>query len=313
MSATIVMIGPLMPAIMSEIESTYTVHRLWEADDPDALLASVADDCTAVVTDGGNGVQAETLAALPRVSIVAVYGVGVDAVDLDYCRAHDIVVANTPDVLSDDVADLAVALALAVSRRLVVADRYARAGHWPTDGALPLTRRMMGRRAGIYGMGSIGRCLARRLESFDMTISYCNRSAREDCSYRFVASLEELARDVDFLFVCAAATPDTIGTVNGTVLDALGPDGYLINVSRGTLVDEPILVEHLREGRIAGAGLDVFFDEPNIPAALFDFDNVVLLPHVASATVETRQAMGQRVIDNLRAHFAGTELPSRYL
>lgn len=313
MSATLVMMGPLMPAIMEEIENTYTVHRLWEADDAEALLASVADTCTGVVTDGGRGVKADTLQALPKVAIVAVFGVGVDAVDLDYCRTNDIIVTNTPDVLSDDVADLAVAMALAVSRQLVVADRYARAGRWPTEGAMPLTRRMMGRRAGIYGMGSIGRTIARRLESFDMDISYCNRRQQDGCNYRFVPALADLAADVDFLFVSAAATPQTIGTVNGAVLDALGPEGYLINVSRGTLIDEPVLVDHLREHKIAGAGLDVFFDEPNIPAALFDFDNVVLQPHVASATVETRQAMGQLVIDNLKAHFAGEALPSRYL
>lgn len=300
--------GPLLPAVMDTLESTYTVHRHWEADDGDALVERIAGDCRGVVTDGGRGVSKAVLEKLPKAEIVAVFGVGVDAVDLDYCAARGLPVTNTPDVLSDDVADLAVALALAVSRRLVVADRHAREGRWATEGGLPLTTRMMGKKAGIYGMGSIGRVLARRLAAFDMDIAYCNRSERADSPHRFVASLEDMARDVDFLFVTAAATPDTIGAVDRAVLDALGPDGWLVNVSRGTLVDEPALVDALREGRIAGAGLDVFADEPNIPEALFPLDNVVLQPHVASATHETRAAMGQLVLDNLEAHFAGREL-----
>jgi len=311
MSQTLLLMGPLLPAVMETLESTYTVHRHWEADDADALVARISEGCKGVVTDGGRGVSNEVLEKLPNAGIVAVFGVGVDAVDLDYCEGRGIAVTNTPDVLSDDVADLAVALALAVSRRLVVADRYAREGRWASEGGLPLTRRMMGKRAGIYGMGSIGGVLAKRLAAFGMEIAYCNRSEREGSPYRFVASLEALAKDVDFLFVTASAAPGTIGSVNAAVLDALGPEGWLVNVSRGTLVDEPALVEALEQGRIAGAGLDVFEDEPNIPEALFPLDNVVLQPHVASGTHETRAAMGQLVLDNLEAHFADRELPTR--
>lgn len=309
MSHTLLLIGPLLPSVMSTLESTYTVHRYWESDDQDALLASLADECTGVVTDGGKGVSAAVLQKLPKVKIVSVFGVGVDAVDLGYCRDQGISVSNTPDVLSDDVADMAMALALAVSRQLVVGDQYARAGKWPVSGAMPLTRRVMGKRAGIFGMGSIGKALAQRLEGFQMPISYCNRSPRSDSAgYTFVASLEELASQVDYLFVTAAATPGTIGAVNAAVLDALGPHGYLVNVSRGTLVDEPTLVSYLQEKRIAGAGLDVFADEPNIPEALYSLDNVVLQPHNASGTWETREAMGKLVLDNLAAHFAGQPL-----
>lgn len=309
MNHTLLLIGPLLPSVMSTLESTYTVHRYWESDDKDALLSAIADDCTGVVTDGGNGVSAAVLQKLPKVKIVSVFGVGVDAVDLGYCRDNGIGVSNTPDVLSDDVADMAMALTLAVSRKLVIGDQYARAGKWPVSGAMPLTRRVMGKRAGIFGMGSIGKALAQRLEGFRMPISYCNRNPRSDSAdYTFVASLEELASQVDYLFVTAAATPGTIGAVNAGVLDALGADGYLINVSRGTLVDEPTLISYLQEKKIAGAGLDVFADEPNIPAAFHELDNVVLQPHNASGTWETREAMGKLVLDNLAAHFTGQPL-----
>lgn len=308
MSQTLVLMGPLLPSVMQKLESEYKVHRYWEADDQAALLESVKSDCTGVVTDGGRGVEAAVLQQLPKVKMVGVFGVGVDAVDLDYCKEHGIAVSNTPDVLSDDVADMAMALALAVSRQLVTGDAYSRAGRWPTEGAMPLTRRVMGKRAGIYGMGSIGNALAKRLEGFGMQISYCNRSERAGSGYQFVASLEELAKNVDYLFVTASATPESVGAVNAKVLDALGSDGYLINVSRGTLVDEPVLVEYLQNNKIAGAGLDVFAKEPTIPEALYSLDNVVLQPHNASGTWETREAMGKLVLDNMAAHFANKPL-----
>lgn len=308
MSQTLLLIGPLLPSVMQTLESTYTVHRYWEASDKPRLLTDIADDCTGVVTDGGRGVKAAVLEQLPHVRIVSVFGVGVDAVDSDYCKKHNIAVSNTPDVLSDDVADMAVALALATSRQLVAGDQYARASRWTKEGAMPLTRRMMGKRAGIYGMGSIGNVLAKRLEGFSMQISYCNRTERAGSAYTFVPSLTDLASNVDYLFVTASATPGTMGSINAAVLDALGPDGYFINVSRGSLVDEPALVSYLQQGRIAGAGLDVFAAEPAIPEALFDLQNVVLQPHNASGTWETREAMGKLVLDNLEAHFANKPL-----
>ena len=309
MSRTLLLMGPLLPAIQEELERENDVHRHWEASDPDALLASIAGSCEGVVTDGGRGVSSEVLSRLPKAKIVSVFGVGVDAVDLDWCREHGVRVGNTPDVLSGDVADLAVALALAACRGMVTRDAHVRAGKWPAGG-LPLTVRMFGKRAGIYGMGSIGGAIAERLEGFGMDISYCNRSKKAGSAYRFVPELAELAKGVDFLFVAAAATPDTIGSVNAEVLDALGESGWFVNVSRGTLVDEPVLLEYLRDGRIAGAGLDVFADEPNVPEGFLDLDNVVLQPHVASGTRETRLAMGRLVLDNLAAHFDGRELPA---
>ena len=308
MKPTLLMIGPLLPNIMQEIEHTYTVHRYWEATDTGELLNTIATDCVGVVTDGGRGVDRMVLQQLPNADIVAVYGVGVDAVDLDYCREKDIHVTNTPDVLSDDVADLAVALALASCRQLAFADRYIRSGQWPTKGALPLGTRLTGKCAGIFGLGSIGSCLAKRLSGFDMDISYCNRSPRSDVNFRWVPSVEQLASEVDFLFVTASATTDSIGAINQSVLNALGDTGYLINVSRGSLVDEPALLDALSKRVIAGAGLDVFAAEPSVPEAFFDLDNVVLQPHQASGTHETRQAMGQLVIDNLAAHFSASSL-----
>lgn len=295
--------GPLYDITMQTLESDYQVYRYWEADDGDALLASIADECVGVVTDGGRGVPNDVLAKLPKAKVVSVFGVGVDAVDLDYCASNGIAVGNTPHVLSDDVADLAVALALATCRKMIRADKYSRDGLWSKSGAFELSTKMTGKRAGIFGMGSIGESLAQRLSAFNMDVSYCNRNKKTDSPYTFVESLEQLAANVDFLFITAAATASSVGAVNQSVLEALGQDGYLINVSRGTLVDEAALVNTIVDGKIAGAGLDVFENEPAIPEALCKHENVVLQPHVASGTFETRKAMGDLVLENLHCHF----------
>jgi len=305
MSQTLLLMGPLFEATMTELETTHKVERYWEASDKTALLQSIADKCIGIVTDGGLGVSNTILKQLPNVKLISVFGVGIDSIDLDFCRTQGIRVGNTPDVLSDDVADLAVALALATCRHLVTGDQYARKGQWPKHGAMPLTTRMMGKSAGIYGMGSIGSCLAKRLNAFDMPVSYCNRSPKAGSPYTFVESLEQLASESDFLFITAAATEGTIGSVNRSILDALGPNGYLINVSRGTLVDEPVLVEYLTNNKIAGAGLDVFQNEPDIPTSLFGLSNVVLQPHHASGTYETRLAMGNLMLQNLNTGITG--------
>ena len=300
--------GPLFDKTMQTLESTYNVSRYWEADHPEQLLATISDECVGVVTDGGRGVEASVLEKLPNAKVVSVFGVGVDAVDLNFCKQHGIAVGNTPDVLSDDVADLAVGLALATCRQMVNADSYTRANAWASDGAYPLSTRMSGKQAGIFGMGSIGECLAKRLSAFNMPVSYCNRNEKAKSPYQFVPTLEQLAEQVDFLFITAAATPGTIGAVNKAVLDALGTTGYLINVSRGTLVEQSALVDYLTNNRIAGAGLDVFEDEPNVPATLLSMKNVVLQPHVASGTFETREAMGNLMLENLQCHFSNQTL-----
>jgi hydroxypyruvate reductase len=219
-------------------------------------------------------------------------------------------VTNTPDVLTDDVADMALGLMLATLRRLCVGDRFVRDGRWARKEALPLATKLTGKRLGILGLGRIGRAIARRAAAFDMVIAYTGRRAHDDVPYRFEPSLAALARDSDILVVAVAGGPDTRGLVDRDVLDALGPAGVLVNIARGTVVDEPALVEALRQGRLGGAGLDVFENEPHVPEALFGLEQVVLQPHQASATHETREAMGRLVLDNLAAHFAGRPLPT---
>jgi len=303
MSNSLLLMGPLYEPTMHTLESDYQVAKYYEADDAAALLASIADECVGVVTDGGRGVQNDI-----KAKVVSVFGVGVDAVDLDFCESHGISVGNTPHVLSDDVADLAVALALATCRKMVRADRYSRDGLWSKSGAFELSTRMTGKRAGIFGMGSIGESLAQRLAGFNMDVSYCNRSKKPNSPLTYVDSLEQLAANVDFLFITAAATTGSIGAVNEKVLEALGKEGYLINVSRGTLADEAALVDAIVGNKIAGAGLDVFENEPAIPEALCKHENVVLQPHVASGTFETRKAMGDLMLENLKCHFDGKPL-----
>jgi len=312
MKSDILLIGPLMDSVMESLEQNYTVHRFWETDDSQVLLNSISASVTAIVTDGALGAKKEWLQLLPKVKVVIVYGVGVDSVDLEYCRDHQISVTNTPDVLSDDVADMAIALMLATCREMIKGDQYCRSGNWPAQGALPLTTRMTGKRAGIFGMGSIGLRLAKRLEAFSIDVSYCNRNKRSDANYRYYENLIDLATEVDFLIVSASATVATQQIVNTSILKALGPEGYLINVSRGSLVDESALIEALQSGIIKGAGLDVFANEPKIPEALLSLDNVVLQPHHASGTLETRRAMGQVVLDNLNAFFEGSVLKTEY-
>lgn len=312
MTETVLLMGPLMETVMEELEHHYTVHRYYEAEDPQALVASLADTLRAVVTDGGTGISEAVLSQLPNVEIVTVFGVGVDAVALDYCKSNHIKVTNTPDVLSDDVADLGVALMLAVSRQMITGDDHARSGKWAAQGAMPLTTRMTGKRAGIFGMGSIGLRLANRLTAFDMDVSYCNRNKRSDTAYRYYSDIIDMAREVDYLVVAASASAATQHIINADVFSALGSEGYLINVSRGSLVDEPALIHALENGVIKGAGLDVFADEPNVPEPLCAMSQVVLQPHHASGTVETRQAMGRVVTDNLEAFFAGTKLLTEY-
>lgn len=312
MKPDILLVGPLMESVQESLEETYTVHRHWEADSPTAQLSELADTVTAVVTDGALGASRDLLSALPKVKIVTVYGVGVDSVDLAYCRENRIAVTNTPNVLSDDVADMAIGLMLATSRLLIVGDKHCRSGNWAKQGPLPLTSRMTGKRAGILGMGSIGLKLAAKLVAFDMDVNYCNRNKRSDANYRYYDNLLEMAAMVDFLIVTASATESTRNIVNANVLEAIGPNGYLINVSRGSLVDEAALTQALASGTIKAAGLDVFADEPIISPDLVNLDNVVLHPHHASGTLETRRAMGQLVLDNLKAYFSGSALKTEY-
>jgi lactate dehydrogenase-like 2-hydroxyacid dehydrogenase len=297
------------PALEQALDAGYHMHRLHLAPDPEALLAEVAPLVRAVVTTGAGGVGNAIVDALPALELIAIRGVGTDRVDLDHARRRGLRVTTTPGVLTEDVADLALALLLAASRRICVGDAFVRAGQWPVRD-LPLARRVSGKRAGILGLGRIGHAIARRALGFGMSVAYTGRSPQPDVPYPYAASLLELARNSEVLFVAASGNPGTQGIVNAEVLDALGPEGILINVARGSLVDEPALVAALATGRLGAAGLDVFRNEPQVPEALLAMDNVVLQPHQGSATAECRLDMGDLVLANLAAHFAGRPLPT---
>ncbi len=308
MSQSVVLVNPLYGPTQAELEANYQVHKLWEAEDQSALLKEVASDVRGIVTDGGSGASAELIRQLPKVEVISVFGVGVDAVDLDYCKANGIRVGNTPDVLTDDVADLALGLCLAAYRQIPFAHQYACSGQWETQGPAPLTTKFTGASVGIFGLGRIGLAIAKRLEGFQCQISYCNRSERNDVEYTYYSDLKAMAEAVDCLILAVAPTPDMAACVGEEIFAALGPNGRVINVSRGLIVDESALVKSLISGQIAGAGLDVFVGEPAITAGLVDLPNVVLQPHVASGTVQTRTAMGKLMLENLANHFNKKEL-----
>ncbi len=286
------------------LDEHFLVHRYHEAKDRKAMLAEVAPNIRAIATDGGVGASADLMDALPKLEIVACCSVGFDAVDLDYAARRGLMVTNTPDVLNDDVANMAVLLVLAASRTLVVNDRWVREGQWLRS-APPLSRNIRGKTVGLLGLGRIGRDIAAKLEAFGCSIVYHTRRKVPDAPYRHYDNLVEMARASDHLVVIVPGGDATRHMVNRAVLDALGPEGTLINVARGSVVDEAALIAALEEGRLGGAGLDVFADEPRVPETLLAMHNVVLQPHQASATVETRRAMGQLTTDNLIAHFAG--------
>ena len=297
----------LIPAINEKLAALYTVHKLYELPDPQAWLAAHGADMAAVITGGHTGISRAQLAQLPGLKIVAVNGVGTDAVDLAYCRSRGLAVTATLGALTEDVADLAIGLLIAACRNLCAGDRFVRDGQWelhPQPSAIPLARRFSGMRVGIVGMGRVGRAVAQRAAAFGCAIRYTDLRAMDDVAHRFVPDLLDLARDCDALVLCAAA--DTAeGIVNAAVLDALGPRGFLVNVARGRLVNEADLTAALVAGRIAGAGLDVFVDEPRVPLALRQSDAVTLQAHRASATWETRTAMGEMVLAGIAQALAG--------
>lgn len=306
--ADLLLLSALRPALLAALQASYTVHAYYSEADQPAWLAANAGKIEAVVTAGHLGIPPDLMAALPNLRIVAINGVGYDRVDLKAAEARGIRVTNTPDVLTDDVADLAVGLTISLLRRLPHAHAHVIAGRWP-ESEMKLTRKVSGKRFGIMGMGRIGMAVAKRLAAFDGTIGYTANSDKPG-GYTRYPTVEALAAASDVLVVCAAASAATRRVVGRAVFDALGPNGALVNIARGSIVDEPELVLALQEGRLGGAALDVFESEPNVPPALFTLDNVVLTPHVASATDETRTAMGQLMMDNLTAFFAGQPLPT---
>lgn len=275
----------------------------------DASFETIAGRIRAVLTTGMVGVTPALVASLPALEIVSVNGVGVDAVPLALLAEKNIHVTNTPDVLTDDVADFAVTLLLSTVRRVPLLDRYVRDGKWPGKAPLTHARSLKGKVAGIVGFGRIGQAVAQRLQGFGMEIRYFQRSAGPAPEKRS-ASLQALAEESDMLVLCMPGGADTRHMIDAQVLEALGPEGTLVNIARGSVVDEAALVAALHDGRLGAAGLDVFEDEPNVPAALFGRDNVVLTPHVGSFTVEARRAMGRLAVANLVAHFNGEPLPT---
>ncbi|AHC27632.1 MULTISPECIES: 2-hydroxyacid dehydrogenase [Mycobacteriaceae] len=296
----VLQVGPLKPSLADTLAARYDALVLPEEDAArEAFLAEHADAVTTVVTSGRTGVDAALMSALPRLGAVINFGVGYDTTDVEAAELRGVGVSNTPDVLTDCVADTAVGLLIDTMRQFSASDRYVRAGRWTAEGSYPLTRQVSNTRVGIIGLGRIGGAIAKRLSAFGCTINYHNRRRVPDSPYRYVDTPVELARDVDVLVIAAAGGSATSKLVDAAVLDALGAQGYLINIARGSVVDEQALVSALREGRLAGAGLDVFAAEPQVPAELFEMDNVVLLPHVGSATVQTRAAMEALTLRNL--------------
>ena len=296
----VVRVGPLMPFLQEALERAYAAPLL-------ADVGSSTTGLTVAVAGGGTLIGATEMDVLPDLAAVANFGVGYDNVDVEEAVRRGIVVSNTPDVLTDAVADLSVALVLDVLRQVSAADRFVRRGEWAAAKPFPLTREVRGSVVGILGLGRIGRAVARRLEPFGARIAYHSRSPK-DVPWTYHASPLELARASDVLVVLTPGGPGTQHLVDASVLDALGPDGFLVNVARGSVVDQDALVTALEEGRIAGAGLDVFANEPDVPSALLDRDDVVLLPHIGSATVQTREAMATLVLDNVAAFLARGEL-----
>ena len=304
----VLVIGPYPPGEIELLEAAYDVHRLWEAPDKEALLRAKGGNVRAIATRGDLGVSGELIAALPRLEMIGVYGVGVDGVDLAAARARGIKVSNTPDVLTGETADIALALMLAVAREVPKGDSYVRSGAWAEKGNMPLSTRMHGKRVGIAGLGRIGKAVAKRAAGFDMPIAYFGRTAQPGVPYTYVSSLTALAAQSDFLVATVAGGAGTAKLITAEVLKALGPKGIFINIARGSVVDEAALLEALEAKTIAAAGLDVFMNEPKIDPRFYALENTVLMPHVGSATRETRAAMGQLMRDNIAAHFAGKPL-----
>jgi lactate dehydrogenase-like 2-hydroxyacid dehydrogenase len=303
MKPDILAVAKLAPSYEERLRQTFSFHDRLQELDPVAF-SSVAKNIRGIATRALTPVTREFITQLPALEIISVFGVGYDRVDVDAARERGIIVTNTPDVLTDDVADLGLAFILCVSRGIPAAERYLRSGAW-LKGKFRLTRKVSGSRVGIIGLGRIGSAIARRAEAFGMKIAYTDLAEKTGVSYKYYPSLLELAPNVDFLVVSAYGGPTTRGLVNAAVLNALGREGFLINIARGSLVDQAALVQALQSGGIRGAALDVFAEEPNVPAELMSMDNVVLTPHIASGTEETRKAMEDLAFGNLEAHFAG--------
>ena len=307
MKIDIVVAPRLYPPVMERLGSEFTIHSLWEAKEPLAFLAAVADRVRGFASFTGYPVPTKLIEALPKLEIIATMSVGTDHIDLAAAKEHGIAVTNAPDVLTDCVADLGMGLTINLARNLVAADRFVRAGDW-TKGLFPLATKLGGATMGIVGLGRIGKAVAKRAEAFGMRIIYYGRRRVPDAAYPFYDDLVAMAHDSDYLMLTCPGGEATRNLVDATVIAALGPEGMLVNIARGSVVDQPALIAALQSRRLGGAALDVYADEPRVPEVLMKLDNVVLAPHIASATHATRRVMGNLMIDNLLAHFAGKDL-----
>lgn len=306
---TILQVGAYPEWDQVALDQAFDMRRMFDADDQNMFLATVGPEVRAIATRGELGADRAMIGACPNVEVISVYGVGYDAVDLTACKERGIAVTNTPDVLTQDVADLGVAMMLCQSRGMIGAENWVRDGSWAREGLYPLKHRVFGRKAGILGLGRIGFEVGKRLAGFDMDIAYSDIAAKDYApDWRFVADPDELAQQVDFLFVTLAASAETRHIVGPSVINALGPDGMIINISRASNIDENALIAALSSGALGSAALDVFEGEPDLDPRFLELDNVLLQPHHASGTIETRKAMGRLLRDNLSAHFSGHPL-----
>ena len=307
-SPSILSVAKLSPLFASQLDAAFSVHDRLHQTDP-AAFAAAAPAIRAIAASGESKVDAELIAQLPKLEIISVMGVGYDGIDVAAAKARGAVVTHTPNVLNDDVADLAIGLMLSAARQLPAADRYVRAGSWP-NGPMPLARKMSGARLGLVGMGRIGQAIAHRAAAFGMSIAYTARNPRPTLPFKYLASATALAAESDYLVVITPGGAGTRKLINAEVMAALGTKGILVNVARGSVVDEAALIDALERGVIGGAGLDVFESEPDVPERLRALPHVVLAPHIGSATSQTRQAMADLAFGNLQLHFAGRPLLS---
>lgn len=295
---------PMSTYLEQELSKRFNLFKFWNFPQKDLFIKENALSIRAVVGNATAGADSQLIDSLPSLEIVSSFSVGLDKIDLGKCKEKGIRVTNTPDVLTEDVADLAIGLILTTLRGICACDRYVRAGLWKAKGDFKLTTKFTGKTVGIIGLGRIGMAIAKRAEAFSCPIAYYSRTEKPDLKYKYYPNVVQLASNCDILIVACPLTAETRHIVNREVIDALGPKGLLINIGRGPHVDEAELVSALVEGRLGGAGLDVYENEPEVPEKLFGLDNVVLLPHVGSGTVETRNAMADLVVRNLEAHFS---------
>ena len=300
MTKNLLMIGDFFPAMKDTLSKNFVIHQT-KADEIDELGEDVLASIKCLATMGY--APAELIDKLPNLELISSFGVGYDGVAADHAARKGIMVGHTPDVLNDEVANTVIALILATTRRIVAYDKYVREGHWLTKGDAPLTHGIAGKTVGIVGLGRIGEAVAEKLSVFNCSVAYHTRNKKPDISYPYFEKLVDLASSSDILVVITPGGPATEKLISSEVIDALGPNGTLINVARGTVVDEQAMISALQNGRLGAAGLDVFEKEPNVPEALFSMENVVLAPHIGSATFETRQAMADRVVDNINAFY----------